>query len=514
MSAAPAGVTRPLLARFADNVARHADRPAFVVGGRSFTYAEFGALVQVIRDRLAAVVPAAERRIAIYATQDVWTYASIMAVLASGRAYVPLNPHAPADRNKSCIDQAGIRTVLCSKRVPAIDGWEAAMAGALRVEETAASVPGRALEPIADVDPSSVAYLLFTSGSTGQPKGVPIHHRNLLAFLDAFVDRGGYGFTHEDRFLQMFDLTFDLSVMSYATPLCVGGACHVVPEGGPGFIGVARTLDRGQVTVALTVPSVLTFLERYFDEIRLPALRLSLFCGEALPLRVARLWRDCAPSARIVNVYGPTEATIFCSYYELGADLRDEDAYNGVVSIGRAMPRTSFRIVDDALADVPDGEKGELIILGDQVTDRYWENPEKTAAAFIALPDGTRGYRSGDVVFARGGELYYCGRTDHQLKVDGYRVETGEVEHHARAFAGVRDAAVVGTVDGAGRTVLHCFALVDGAAPASFGKDYRAFLAERLPPYMVPAKYHALGAFPLNSNGKVDRKALAASVGN
>ncbi|MBX7120207.1 MAG: amino acid adenylation domain-containing protein [Gemmatimonadaceae bacterium] len=501
--------------RFAAHCAAHPGRAAFVFGDRTYSYGEFGGLVQAIRDRLAAEVPADERRIAIHATQEVWTYAAIVAVLADGRAYVPLNPHAPADRNRGCLAQARIGTILCATRTEAVEALLVGDDAPRRVLETAGTEPAPALAPLPPVDADAIAYILFTSGSTGLPKGVPIHHRNLDAFLDAFVARSDLGFGPDDRFLQMFDLTFDLSVMSYGVPLVVGGACHVVPPGGPGFLGVAKTLTRGQVTVALMVPSVLSFLERYFDEIRLPALRLSLFCGEALPTRLARAWWACAPAARVLNVYGPTEATIFCSSYELGREPSPRDEYNGVVSIGRPMPRTAFRVVDDALHDVPPGEKGELILIGDQVGSGYWESPERTAAAFIALPDGTRGYRSGDVAFARDGEYYYCGRTDHQLKVDGYRVEAGEIEHHARGLPGVRDAAIVGRPDAAGRTVLHLFLLLgDGAPPATLAKDVRAQLAQHLPPYMVPAKVHGRATFPLNANGKVDRKALGASVGD
>lgn len=504
-------MTSTFLVRFARACETGPDRTAFVFGDRTHTYAEFGALVQGIRNLLAAEVPEAERRIAVYATQEVWTYAAIVAILASGRAYVPLNPSAPVDRNRSCIDQAGIATLLCARTAPAIATWRADLGDALRVVETSGIAPRSPLAPIGDVDESAMAYLLFTSGSTGLPKGVPIHHRNVNAFLGAFVDDMGLGFVSDDRFLQMFDLTFDLSVMSFAVPLSIGAACCVVPDGGPGFLGVAKTLGRG-VTVALMVPSVLSFLERYFDEIRLPALRLSLFCGEALPVRLARAWWSCVPNARLLNVYGPTEATIFCSSFELGRDVDADEAYNGVVSIGRPMPRSAFRVVQEDLADVRPGEKGELVILGEQVTDRYWENPEKTAAAFIRLPDGTAGYRSGDVVYEGPGGFYYCGRTDHQLKVDGYRVEAGEIEHHARRFAGVRDAAIVGAVEPSGRTVLHLFALTQGDVPPTFAKDCRAFLAQHLPPYMVPHKTHAVSVFPLNQNGKVDRNALLAQA--
>ena len=507
-------MTATLLVRFAQSCETDPAATAFAFSDRTVTYREFAGLVQGIRGRLAETVSVEERRIAIYATQDVWTYASIFAVLASGRAYVPLNPRAPAERNRSCLDQAGIRTLLCSKTTAAVERWQADLEGALNVAETSLIPPRDRLELIASVSETAMAYLLFTSGSTGLPKGVPIYHRNLNCFLEAFVDRSELGFKADDRFLQMFDLTFDLSVMSFAVPLSIGAACHVVPDEGPGFLSVARTLDRGRISVALMVPSVLSFLERYFDEIHLPMLRRSLFCGEALPVRLARSWRACAPNARVLNVYGPTEATIFCSSYELQGEPVAADEYQGVVSIGRPLPGTSFRVVDEQLGAVPSGQRGELVILGGQVTDQYWENPDKTTAAFVTLSDGAPGYRSGDVVFESDDNFYYCGRTDHQLKVDGYRVEPGEIEHHARSFTGVRDAALVGKVESSGRTVLYLFLLVDGSAVPGQAKECRHFLSQRVPLYMVPHKVITASTFPLNQNGKVDRKALLASVGD
>ena len=300
-----------------------------------------------------------------------------------------------------------------------------------------------------------------------------MYHRNLNCFFRAFLEQSGFDFLATDRFLQMFDLTFDLSIMSFAIPLSLGASCHIVPEGGTGFLGVAKTLEKRRISVALMVPSVLSFLERYFDEIRLPDMRYSLFCGEALPVRVARAWRACVPGARVINAYGPTEATIFCSTYEMTEVADAPEDYQGVVSIGKPMPGTKFAILDDNLAPVSPGEKGELVILGGQVTDQYWHNPEKTAAAFVSMADGTPGYRTGDIAFSEGGKYFYCGRADHQFKVDGYRVEAGEIEHHARAFAGVQDAALVDRVSANGKTMLYLFVQGTGTPSESFSAECR-----------------------------------------
>jgi D-alanine--poly(phosphoribitol) ligase subunit 1 len=497
------------LPRFSRSCESHPDAIAFQFSDRSFTYREFGGLVDSIRRRLETTTPETERFVAVFATQDVWTYASIIAVLSTGRAYVPLNPNAPAERNVSCIVQSGTRLLLCSRATAAVSRLESDVEAGIRVIETGVETGTAQLRPVQDVSADSIAYLLFTSGSTGVPKGVPVYHRNLNCFLEAFVDYSDLSLSRTDRFLQMFDLTFDLSVMSFGVPLCLGAACCVVPATGPGFLGVAKTLAKGEVTVALMVPSVLTFLERYFDEIRLPKLRLSLFCGEALNARMARSWWACTPKARLLNMYGPTEATVFCSSYELRPQPVENEEYQGVVSIGRPMRGTEFRIVDQHLADVSPGHRGELVIMGGQVTDQYWNNPERTAAAFVRLSDGGRGYRSGDVVVRVQDDFFYCGRTDHQLKVDGYRVEAGEIEHHARLFDGVRDAALVGQLDANGKMMLVLFLLAGRDGTKEAAKDVREFLSARLPSYMVPHRVTFVRELPLNQNGKVDRKALA-----
>ncbi|HCT58652.1 MAG TPA: amino acid adenylation domain-containing protein [Gemmatimonas aurantiaca] len=506
------GMTGSLfISRFERVLSEHPDAVAFSIAGQETSYRDFAQRVQAIRQALRARDETKATPVAVYATQELDTYAAIVAIMAEGRAYLPLNPKAPTQRNAVCLQQAEARTVICRTSGAAVEGWTADSSLNVAALETDSLAPAN-WQPANAIGENDMAYLLFTSGSTGVPKGVPIFHRNLNAFLDAIMAHTDWNVGANDRVLQMFDLTFDLSVMSYALPLCVGGTCVVVPDGSAGFVGVARTLQKGRVTVALMVPSVLTFLERYFDEISLPDLRLSMFCGEALPVALARKWWACAPNARLLNVYGPTEATIFLSAYELGGHPTAEDAYNGVVGIGLPLSGSAFRIVSEDLLERDEGEKGELILIGPQLTNGYWRNPEKTQAAFVTLPDGTAGYRSGDLVFRQGTQYFYAGRIDHQIKIDGYRVESGEIEHRARQVHSVRDAALVPESRDGRIVALHLFVLVDGQPDAGFASACRKELAQHLPSYMVPHKVHARSTFPLNSNGKVDRNALAADI--
>ncbi len=201
----------------------------------------------------------------------------------------------------------------------------------------------------------AIAYILFTSGSTGIPKGVPISYSNLQAFLEG-LETMGVKLNTSDRCLQMFDLTFDLSVMSYLTPLLAGAAVYTVPEGEIKFMAVYRLLEEYEITCALMVPSVLTYLLPYLEDIDLPAMRFSLFCGEALYQDAAFAWQKSVPNARVWNVYGPTEATIFCTY----SAIRDNLAYNGIVSIGSPMQHVQCLVLDEQNHIAETHTKGEL----------------------------------------------------------------------------------------------------------------------------------------------------------
>jgi non-ribosomal peptide synthetase component F len=303
--------------------------------------------------------------------------------------------------------------------------------------------------------------------------------------------------------------------MSAFTPLFLGATCYVPSSKGVGYLNVLRTLERERITVALMVPSVLAFLEKYFGEIELPHLRHSLFCGEALPVALARKWAVCVPNARIFNVYGPTEATIFCTTYEFPRDDAAVLSHHGVVSIGEPLAGTQLLILNEGLEVLKSGETGELFLAGAQVTDRYWRNDEKTKEAFMQISHGSERvpvYRTGDVAFASDGRYFYCGRMDHQVKIAGYRVELGEIEFHARALSGVLNAAAVARRDPVGNCSLFLFLQIENAVDSNKLSEYRAQLSRTLPSYMIPQKIHVLPSFPLNQNGKIDRKQLLERV--
>jgi acyl-coenzyme A synthetase/AMP-(fatty) acid ligase len=234
-------------------------------------------------------------------------------------------------------------------------------------------------------------------------------------------------------------------------------------------------------------------------------MRYSLFCGEALHADVSREWMNCVPNAIVDNVYGPTEATIYCLTYRLPATTAIVEN-NGIVCIGTPMQGMGCIVVNDNNLPVADGEKGELCLYGHQVTPGYLDE-EKNKVAFFEI-DGVRYYRTGDIAQRLpDGNYIYCGRADHQVKIQGFRVELGEIEHHTRALCGCNAVAVVVTTPQGGSQIDIVLDM-----PAASEQDVIAGLRSRLPSYMVPTRVHAITPFPLNVNGKTDRKELTKLI--
>lgn len=484
------------------------ERPALATGEGEYSYSELYDSVGAIRSVLIAPTTDADPLIGVMTGDDIGTYASILAILASGAGYVPISRTYPASRISQILDQAGIRRVLTSGPQPALAEAVESSRIAVEILDVKGLDSKRATVSFAERSKDDIAYVFFTSGSTGKPKGVPITFRNLDAFFEVLLEGPDYQFSPDDRFLQMFSLTFDLSVMSLLAPLAVGGCCCVVPDSGIAWLQIVETMRSQDVTVALMVPSVLGYLERYFKEIRLPKLRHSLFCGEALPQGLVEGWSECIPNATIRNVYGPTEATVFCSSYDWSKEASASEAYQGVVPIGKMYPGMEARLVGEDGLEAAEGEQGELCVAGDQVMTGYFQDAERTDEAFVELGEGDdvrRFYRTGDLCFRNEqGDLVYCGRLDSQVKVQGHRVELGEIEHFAREYVGHSFVAAILPQAGGAAESIALF--VQG--PDEELAELKDLLGQKLPSYMVPREIRAVDEMPLNLNGKIDRLAL------
>jgi D-alanine--poly(phosphoribitol) ligase subunit 1 len=492
----------------ARNAEKYSSRPAFSSGDSVYSYSEFFAIARGIRDRIVELGFEDTKRIGIIAGDSVHTSASILSIWSLGAGFVSLNVHNPVERNARIIEQAELDLVLTSRTSEDWPEYLPQQNGTYNLLHTRDIEPAAKPLTFADTEPSDTAYLFFTSGSTGIPKGVPISHANLSAFMNTFISGMGYDFTPEDRFLQMFALTFDLSVVSTIAPLSVGACCCTIPQEGIAYMNIMDALLKQEVTVALMVPSVLSYLHRFFDELALPSMRLNQFCGEALMQGIVSEWSRCVPNARIENVYGPTEATIFCTRYSWSRERAETESVNGIVPIGEAMPGTQTYVVDDTGTPCKAGERGELCLGGDQVMSGYWKDPVRTAEAFVDISiDGktVSAYRTGDISYVNeNGQLIFCGRKDSQVKLDGHRVELGEVEHFAHLFLGTPNAAAILEKDATGIDKLRLF--VAGEVEE---KSLEAYLRDNLPDYMWPHRITFLPALPLNLNGKIDRPALA-----
>ncbi|KUL37874.1 D-alanine--poly(phosphoribitol) ligase [Streptomyces sp. NRRL F-4489] len=506
----PAAAPRTLHDWFAASAARHGDRPALEVAGTALSYAALAgradALAAHLLHRLGTGTP--PRRIGLLAARSAVAYAGYLAVQRLGAAVVPLGPGFPPGRNAAVARAAGLDAVLAD--ATAAPGPLGVPVVALTDDDLAA-LPAAA--PDADpAGPDDLAYLLFTSGSTGVPKGVPIRHRNIGAYLGHVVPRTAAG--PGDRFSQTFDLTFDPSVHDMFTAWG-SGATLVVPTRGE-LLAPVRFATRRALTHWNSVPSLISLAQRLraLKPGSMPTLRHSMFCGEPLTLQQAAAWHRAAPDSTLENAYGPTELTVTCTAYRLPADPAAWPApANGTVPIGPLHPGLQLRL-----------HGGELCVRGDQRFPGYLD-PADNTGRFLA-PDGTdpdpaapltdaQWYRTGDRVAPLPGApgdqppLVHLGRDDQQIQVHGYRVELGEVEAALRALPGVLDAAVL-PVPTPGGTELTAAYTGDGPAPAP--DALRTALRDRLPAYMVPATLTALDSLPLNRNGKLDRAALAAAL--
>jgi D-alanine--poly(phosphoribitol) ligase subunit 1 len=348
-----------------------------------------------------------------------------------------------------------------------------------------------------------LAIVLFTSGSTGKPKGVPLTRANMAAFVKAFWDIG-YSIDHNDRFLQISDLSFDGSIISFLFPAIIGACAYTVPQNHMKQIYIAELLSMHSLTVAFMVPSTIRYYKPYFDEIKLPSLRYNIFAGEALPLDLVNEWSRCVPNAIIDNAYGPAENTVICSWYRYNRDGENK-SYNGVMSIGKSMTGGLMIVTDDENEEIAEYQKGELCLSGSQLTPGYLNNPERNKEVFFIDKQGRRFYRTGDICFKDSdGDVMFCGRADSQIKVQGIRIELGEIEFYAHEILEGQNVVAVEFENKTGNTEIAL--IVEGEL-----KDIQLVskqLISKMPQYMVPTKILCNPKFPLNANGKTDRLAL------
>jgi amino acid adenylation domain-containing protein len=491
---------RTLYQHFADTAESHPDAVAVEINGFGRTYRDLHDDARRLAGRIVDVTGPHDRRpVGVLAARSALAYAGYLAVQSLGRPVVPLNPVFPIDRNAAIAAAADLSLVLTDDEALLIDRLP------VRTLTNHSAVDG-ASAPAGPQDPDDVAYILFTSGSTGAPKGVPIRHRNVSGYLEHMARRCQA--RPGSRFSQTFDPTFDPSVFDMFVPWTVG-ATVVVPTREE-VADPVQFVTACRITHWFSVPSVVSLASRLrrLPAESMPDLRWSLFAGEALTAVQARAWHAAAPQSVLENIYGPTELTITCTAYRLPAEERHWlETGNGTVPIGTLNPGLEHHIVG-----------GELVVRGMQRFSGYLDSAQN-AGRFLR-PDLTDSldageavtdrhwYRTGDRVADTDGVLVHLGRLDQQVQVQGYRVELGEVESALRDSAGATDAVVLAQTGRAGQVELVAAWTGGDTDP----ERVAAVLRRRLPHYMVPISLTRLNALPLNDNGKIDRHAVGAAV--
>lgn len=479
----------------------YSERNAFCINNHFYSYKEFAVNISKIRSKIQEK-SFSGRNIGLVTNDDIETYASIFAIWLEGYAYVPLHPKHPSERNSEIIEQAGIALVIDSgdKQIFTFINY---------IESRKLFFSGSNLNP-KSVPDNELAYLLFTSGSTGKPKGVPITRGNLGAFMKAFWEVG-FQITENDRCLQCFDLTFDVSVQSFLVPLSKGACTYTIPHDQIKYSYAYGLLEEHKLTFSAMAPSMVRFLKPYFDEIYLPDLKYNILTAEASPLALVEEWSVCIPNASIYDFYGPTEATIYCTYYQFNTKGTNKQVY-GILSIGKPLNGISAILTDENGNILPVKHKGELCISGDQVTLGYWNYPERNEASFFEKflkGEIHRFYKTGDLCYIdEDGDIMYSGRLDSQVKIQGFRVELGEIEHHAREFVKGRSVAAVAFENNSGNNEIALF--VEGSLPNT--ENLLKYLKSKMPFYMIPSKVIPKEEFPVNTNGKTDRNMLKKNI--
>lgn len=527
-----------LLERIRETSQMYPDRLAMQWQEETLTYRE----LELYSSRLAAYI---EREwkgnssaVAVYGHKHPWMLVCFLALVKSGRGYCPIDISVPEDRVKRILglleagfcmdvtveDEPGLRTLADEPDAAegrdrnhplsaSTDGNGFFSSGGERKEQilTLPKLRKIAEEETEEIDPAcalkgeDIYYMIFTSGSTGMPKGVMITRDNLEHYLDWSVTLGGVE-KEGAVFLNQAPFSFDLSVMDLYTCLVSGGTLWALDkETQQDYKRLFASLGSSGVSVFVSTPSFaeVCMSDPVFCEQLMPDLALFLFCGETLTNQTVKKLRKRFPKAAIVNTYGPTESTVAVTEVLVDDRMAEEVS---PLPVGRPKPGTRIEILDEAGNRLPDGEKGEIQILGDTVSAGYYRNEEGTARAFYeAERDGEklRGYRTGDEGYLKDGMLYYCGRIDLQIKLHGYRIEIEDIENNIVRVPGVRQAAVVPNIRKGAVKSLTAYVVAD-----TKDLDVREALQAYLPAYMIPKKIVFLDGLPMTNNGKVDRKQL------
>jgi amino acid adenylation domain-containing protein len=486
-----------------ETVERVPDKVAFADEEISLTFRELDHHLSAIGSALARRGYHAEP-VLIYMDRSPQEIATFFGVISAGAFYVPLDEEMPATRIGLIMESCQARVLICQERT----AEKAAALGFsgeilryedLIAEEVSPELLKKCHDTAIDTDP---IYIVFTSGSTGVPKGVTACHRSVLDYVEQLSET--LGFDGDTVFGNQTPLYFDACLKELYPTIKFGATTYLIPRELFSFpVKLLQYLNEHRINTICWVVSAMTMISafRAFDEVKPEYLRLVAFGSEVFPVRQLKIWREAAPKARFFNLYGPTEGTGMCCYYPVEREFEDGEA----IPIGRPFKNTQILLLKEGDVLAGEGEEGEICIRGTGVTLGYYNNPEKTASAFVqnplqkAYPEII--YRTGDIGRRdENGDLIFVSRRDFQIKHMGHRIELGEIEANVNALEGVQLSACI--YDREKNRILLFY--VGDQEPA----ELTAQLKEHLPRYMLPNRTRKLEHMPLTANGKLDRKAL------
>jgi len=495
-----AALDRSIVDRFELQVDGHADDLAVASGRYRWTYRQLDGVTNATASRIVARVGADAGTVGLLCEHDAPMLAAMLGALKANKTYVPLDPSHPPDRIAAILQNCGAAAVIADRRTSALAAAIPGGPALIEVDEVSFEAP----RPGLTTPPDALAYLLYTSGSTGVPKGVMQNHRNVLHFIRCYTNN--LRIAPSDRLSLIPSYCFDAAVMDIYAALLNGAALMLCDVRRDGIEALGAWLDAEAVTIYHSTPTV--FRHAFHDAGkagRRPAVRLVVLGGEPVPRQDFETFKAAfAADAWFVNGLGPTESTVTLQHFLPASAIVERVT----VPVGRPVDGTDVFLLDERgqATDL----MGELVVRSRHVALGYWQQPAVTAKAFVAAEDGRRDYRSGDLARRLAdGTLEFIGRKDFQVKVRGFRIELGEIESALLRHPGVQDAIVVTQTNASGDAQLVAYVTGRGGVMPD-EDDLRVALKRQLPDYMVPAAIVVVEAMPQTRSGKIDRSALPA----
>ena len=508
--------------RLFERMGESADEPALEVDGRIISYGELIEKAMLVAAGLVAN-GAINETIGLVGQRKASSYIGLLGIIFAGCSFTPINPKYNDSRIKSMLYGSKVRylvgdptdiaqlnpLLLESIKAQIIPEGRGQGSSSLNLIDEQILASYKTLASPISISDGDLAYVNYTSGSTGLPKGVMISHNNLQAFLRNMLTI--YELNPGFRASQTFDLSFDPSVSDIFFTWIAGGTLCVVPE--KEMLIPTDFIIREKITFWNSVPSIANFMLKTgnLKPGSFPALTHSMFCGEQFPVDIAKAWGLAAPNSSIENLYGPTEATIYISRYSYSKNDENQSFKNNIVPIGRPFDGHEVALIDDKAERISGVDKGEIVFSGPQLANGYLNDADKTADSFVSFDWDTQGriwYKTGDLGFFNSNNDLECtGRIDNQIKISGRRIEIGEIESALSNFDKTKGAVVVPLRDSA-EVVSGCAAFILAELSREDVSQIRQQSAKFLDSIFFPKKIFFIEDFPRSQSGKIDRKTL------